>query len=194
VLPALSRWQERDHALLDGLLALGIQAQSVPGGCALIAGLVCSGLPTDRFSYLGCLPAPAPERRELLRGLAYEPYTLAWTVQDVDLAAVVGDIEAILGDSRKMALCWRDVVWRGLAGEAGEHLALMKNQPAPGTGFLFVQGSTTPQVWTEEQVRDEVGALLAQGISTRDAAQAVSLRSGWRKRAVYRIAVEMGAE
>lgn len=40
--------------------------ESVPGACALIAGLTASGLATDRFIFLGFLPHKSGQRRKVL--------------------------------------------------------------------------------------------------------------------------------
>jgi 16S rRNA (cytidine1402-2'-O)-methyltransferase len=188
VSPGLARWEKGDEAILDGLLARGIEVLAVPGGSALIAGLVRSGLPADRFFYLGTLPPSSQECRGLLRGVLREPYTMACAVEVADLAPALRDVEATLGGSRRMAACWGDEVWRGVASTPpGAGLA-------PDLCYLFVEGATEEQAWTEEQVRCEVSALLVQGASTRDAAQTIAQRSGWRRRAVYRIAVQMSDE
>jgi 16S rRNA (cytidine1402-2'-O)-methyltransferase len=41
----------------------GIQVSPVPGACALISGLICSGLPTDKFKFYGFI-AKHPEKRK----------------------------------------------------------------------------------------------------------------------------------
>jgi 16S rRNA (cytidine1402-2'-O)-methyltransferase len=43
-----------------------IEVTSIPGPCAFISALVCSGLPTDRFSFLGFLPKTSGKRMTML--------------------------------------------------------------------------------------------------------------------------------
>lgn len=43
-----------------------IQISPVPGPCAFISALVCSGLPTDRFGFFGFLPKKQGKKRETL--------------------------------------------------------------------------------------------------------------------------------
>ncbi len=54
----------------------GYTVTPVPGACAPIAALVVSGLPTDKFLYLGYLPHKAGDRRRFLKQIAGQPYTL----------------------------------------------------------------------------------------------------------------------
>jgi 16S rRNA (cytidine1402-2'-O)-methyltransferase len=187
-----------DMAFLQRLLAQGIEVLPVPGGSALIAALVRSGLPTDRFSYLGSLPSSSSARRDVLERVAYERHTLAWLTQVGDLHAVLRDVESALGDRRVVCAQFRQQeVWRGQVGEAQAWLAsaqLGVGSAPDSCYYVFVEGATQEQVWTDARVQAEVRALLARGESTRDAARVVAQRSGWRKRVVYQIAVEIGDE
>lgn len=54
----------------------GYQVRTVPGPCAAIAGLTVSGLPTDRFLFLGFLPAKAKARSDAIAEIAAVRATL----------------------------------------------------------------------------------------------------------------------
>lgn len=89
----------------------GIRVESVPGPSALISALVSSGLPTDKFLFLGFLPQKPGKRRKLLDELfrSFErskvvhfttiffeaPHKLVRTLGE--LQEVLGDIEIVLG-------------------------------------------------------------------------------------------------
>ena len=47
----------------------GFRVEPVPGACALVAGLIASGLPTDEFHFIGFLPHKSGQRRKQLEGL-----------------------------------------------------------------------------------------------------------------------------
>ncbi|KAB2659703.1 MAG: 16S rRNA (cytidine(1402)-2'-O)-methyltransferase [Verrucomicrobia bacterium] len=61
--PGISDPGER---VVRSALAAGFRVESVPGACALIAGLTASGLATDRFIFLGFLPHKSGQRRKVL--------------------------------------------------------------------------------------------------------------------------------
>lgn len=46
-----------------------IKVTPVPGASALLPALVCSGLPTDKFSFLGFIPKKDSKKREILDNL-----------------------------------------------------------------------------------------------------------------------------
>lgn len=47
----------------------GIKVESIPGASAVLTALVSSGLPTDKFLFLGFLPKKKGKREKLLQGL-----------------------------------------------------------------------------------------------------------------------------
>src|SRR5271170_4807295 len=47
----------------------GLRVESVPGPCALVAGLTASGLATDEFHFIGFLPHKSGQRRKQLEVL-----------------------------------------------------------------------------------------------------------------------------
>lgn len=47
----------------------GILVSPIPGACALIAGLVCSGLPTDKFEFYGFIPKKEGQKKKFFLSL-----------------------------------------------------------------------------------------------------------------------------
>jgi 16S rRNA (cytidine1402-2'-O)-methyltransferase len=56
----------------------GIAVIPVPGACAAIAALSVAGLPTDRFRFIGFLPAKTTQRKKVLQELAAVPETMVF--------------------------------------------------------------------------------------------------------------------
>ncbi|HEY4713382.1 MAG TPA: 16S rRNA (cytidine(1402)-2'-O)-methyltransferase, partial [Aquirhabdus sp.] len=54
----------------------GIRVVPIPGACAAISALSASGLPSDRFSFEGFLPAKTHARKQTLEGLKKDTRTL----------------------------------------------------------------------------------------------------------------------
>lgn len=52
--------------LVRAAIAAGIQTTPIPGPSAVIAGLSASGLPTDRFLFVGFLPKTEPKLQKVL--------------------------------------------------------------------------------------------------------------------------------
>lgn len=75
----------------------------IPGACALINGLIVSGIPTKEFSFYGFLPLNKKNRKEKLSQIRKEqktvilyeaPHKLQKTLQDI--LEEIGDIEACI--------------------------------------------------------------------------------------------------
>ena len=86
--------------LVRELRAQGFRVAPVPGACALIAALSCAGLPTDRFSFEGFLPAKAGARRERLQALAQDPRTLVFYEAPHRVLETLQDAAAVFGTNR----------------------------------------------------------------------------------------------
>ena len=61
------------YRVVRAVIAAGFRVLPVPGPSAIIAALSVSGLPTDRFTFEGFLPARGGPRRARLARLAGEP-------------------------------------------------------------------------------------------------------------------------
>src|SRR5947207_5336723 len=64
--PGISDPGER---VVKAAVAAGLRVETVPGPCALIAGLTASGLPADEFHFVGFLPHKSGQRRHQLEAL-----------------------------------------------------------------------------------------------------------------------------
>jgi len=180
----LAQWNEGDQAALRAVLAAGVEVLPVPGGTFWVGCLAASGLPSDRFTFVGRMPTPSEARRAQLQRLGEERHTLVWWVPAEALPAALRDAGDLLGD-RSAALCTADGIWRGKLRDAPSGMADV---------VLVVEGAGEEQAWTEERVREHVRQRLAEGTSTRDIARTVADAAGWPRRSVYDIALETSAE
>lgn len=90
------------YKLIRECLSLNIPVDSLPGPSSVITALTLSGLPPDKFTFLGYLPEKPGRRIEALKNLDKKttyivfvaPHKLLKTLQD--LKEVFGDIEVVL--------------------------------------------------------------------------------------------------
>lgn len=92
------------YGLVEACRAAGIKVTPIPGPCALIAALSVSGLPTERFSFEGFLPAKSKARQTRLASLAQETRTLVFYEAPHRLAAMLADAQAQWGAERQTCL------------------------------------------------------------------------------------------
>ncbi len=85
------------YKLVRAVIEAGHRVFPIPGASASLAGLVVSGLPTDRFLFAGFLPAKQNARRTTLEGLGGIEATLILYESGPRLAESLADMAAVLG-------------------------------------------------------------------------------------------------
>jgi 16S rRNA (cytidine1402-2'-O)-methyltransferase len=107
-----------------------IPVTTAPGPSALLAALVASGLPTDRFAFEGFLPRKSGERRRRLEAVAAEDRTLVWYCSPYQVRAVCQDLSELYPTHR--AVLARELTKlheQYLTGTGSELLAALPTEP-----------------------------------------------------------------
>jgi 16S rRNA (cytidine1402-2'-O)-methyltransferase len=81
-----------------------INVVPIPGACAAITALSVAGLPSDRFSYEGFLPAKTKARQDHLSALLNEPRTMIFYESTHRLLDTLQDMQAIWGGDKHIVL------------------------------------------------------------------------------------------
>ena len=181
------------YELIQQALAAGHQVSPIPGPSAPISALISSGLPADKFLYLGYLPRKSSTRKQFLMEIANLPFTLIFFVTPHRLEAALEDLLEVLGD-REMAV-GREITklheefFRGTISAA---LAHFTSTQIRGEITLVVTGQAnqTPS-WSEAQVRAAIKDQKAQGIPPSQIASQVASESKWPRRKIYQMTIEM---
>src|SRR3954470_18443024 len=85
------------YKLVRAARVAGHAVQTVPGPCAAIAALTLAGLPTDRFLFLGFLPAKAKARSDTIAEIAQLRATLIIYESGKRLGETLGALRKQLG-------------------------------------------------------------------------------------------------
>jgi 16S rRNA (cytidine1402-2'-O)-methyltransferase len=88
------------YALVRAALDAGIPVVPIPGASSLLAALTASGLPPDRFTFVGFLPRKRGARERLFEELADDPGTLIFLESPHRVARSLADAARVLGDRR----------------------------------------------------------------------------------------------
>ena len=99
------------RAAIDG----GHVVEAVPGASALLAALVVSGLPTDRFVMEGFLPRQGRDRTDRIAEVAREPRTVVLYEAPHRLARTLADLADACGPDRPVAVARELLTRRGFA-------------------------------------------------------------------------------
>lgn len=82
----------------------GVRVVPVPGACALVAALSASGLPTDKFHFIGFLPAKSGQRQQVLRDIPAGVGTLICYEAARRVQETLQDVIAVYGPQRQLML------------------------------------------------------------------------------------------
>ena len=181
------------YELVQAALAQGYEVVSIPGPSALTAALPASGLPTDRFLFLGFLPRKSGERRRLLESIQAQPATLIFFEAPHRLRASLIDMVELLGPERVVAVCREmtkihEEIWRGKLVEARQE---WQQREPRGEFTLVVSGANPAPAWDQDRVETALADRLAAGLSAKAAVGEVTTLCGWPKREVYALAQQI---
>jgi 16S rRNA (cytidine1402-2'-O)-methyltransferase len=168
----------------------------VPGPSALVAALSAAGLPTDRVTFAGFLPAKAGARRAALEQLKDRSDTLVFYEAPGRLEKLLAEALEILGD--REAVVHREITKlheeqiRGTLSELVEKLA---GKEIKGEVTVLIAGaSAQEQELTEAQLEGLIRAELDAGRSVKDVAAGLARDLGVSRKRVYALALRIEGE
>ncbi len=193
------------ETLVRAAVAAGVPVFPVPGANAALCALIASGLPAERFTFEGFLPAKAGQRRTRLEQLRAHllaaasdtptPPTLIFYEAPHRILETLGDVAAVFGPEHPVALA-RELTKlheEFLRGGAAEVLATLEARPAVRGemvlllgGVLHAPAQLSADAGQPISLADAVAAALRNGLSEKDALKQVAKARGLGKSEAYR--------
>jgi len=183
------------YRLVRACIDAGIPVIPLPGPSAPVAALSVSGLPTDRFVFVGFPPPRTAARRRFLEEIAAIPATLVimespkrLAASLVDMADVLGAREAVI--ARELTKMFEEVKRGPLdvlanayrdAGPAKGEITVVVAPPEPGDN-------------TDPNAVDELLAAAMATMSVRDAVDTVAAETRVARNLVYSRALALRQE
>lgn len=173
--------------------AQGIKVVSIPGPCAAIAALSAAGLPTDKFTFEGFLPAKAEARRNRLTELLHESRTMIFYEAPHRLYHALQSLQEVFGAERK-AVVARELTKMHetiLSNELGQLLAYYDSHQNELRGeiVILVAGVDEARSESKEVRPEEVLDVLLEELPLKQAASLASKITGERKNVLYEMAL-----
>ncbi len=170
--------------------------EPIPGASAIITALSIAGLPTNRFTFEGFLPAKSVGRNKILQENAKEPRTQVYYESSHRIAITIKAMLEIYGAERKVVLAREltklyEQVFRGNLSQLNEWI---NDDPLHQKGefVLMVEGH-------EEQTDDEVIEasssellkILLDELPVKQASSIAAKITGRKKNELYRLAMSL---
>lgn len=175
------------YRLVRDARAAGIPVIPVPGPSAAVAALSVSGLPIDRFLFVGFLPARAAARRRALEELAGVRETMVFYESPVRVVAAMADMAEVLGD-RDAFLCREATKLHEeyIRAPLSELRAALAGRSSVKGEFVLVVSGASDVGRSSEPVEVLFSRLTAEGKTRRAAVKEAARILGLPAREVYR--------
>jgi len=178
--------------LVHEAAALEIKIVPVPGASAMLAGLVASGLPSDRFLFAGFLPPKSRARVKAAEALRAVPATLIFYESGPRLPASLADLAAALGGDRQAAVAREltklfEETRRGSLSDLAAHYA----EAGPPKGEIVVLIGPPEQVEASEADIDAALTDALTRLPMKAAANEIAQVFGIAKREAYQRALDL---
>jgi len=181
-------------ALVAAARERAIQVVTIPGPNAVAASVSVSGIPGDRYLFLGFLPRKGSDRRRFLLTAAHSEWTVVIFEAPNRITQLLADLAEVCGPERLVAVSREltkvfEETRAGTLRELSDHYA-----EAPARGEVTVVLSGTGKQRVEEQAPDpteRAKTLLGEGLSRKDVAERLAEETGISRNTAYKLVNEL---
>lgn len=179
---------EMGRAVIDA----GLPVFTAPGASAVLAALTVSGLPTDRFAFVGFLAVSKQQRETEIAQLRDTPFTLVFYESPKRIHHMLGSLRDVLGGERQVVVC-RELTKKFEETQRGSLDAVIDaydGRVVKGELVVLVGRAGATEV-----VELDVETALRDAMKTmrvKDAATVVAGAMGLPRRQVYQTALGLG--
>lgn len=185
------------YQLVQAAHAAKVTVSPIVGASAAIAALSVAGLPSDRFSFIGFLPAKTHGRQKQLTALNSRTETLIFYEAPHRIITSLEDMATIFGAEREVTFCREltktfETVHKSTLGSLIEFVKADDNQQR-GEIVVVVAGVNVAQESDDISIHDKLLQRLLEDLSVKKAAALASDITGVKKNALYQRLLELQA-
>jgi len=181
------------YELVLAVIEAGHDVSPVPGPCAPIAALTASGLPADKFLYLGYLPRKSSQRKLTIEGVMSLPYSLVFLETPHRLRAALSELNIILGN-RRVAVAreltkLHEEIYRGKLADALQYFSA--HTPRGEFTIVVAGKETSEESWSDERLTSEIENYLKRDESPSSIASILAASTGMPRRELYNLIISV---
>ncbi len=180
------------YELGRAVIARDLPVTSAPGASAVLAALTVSGLPTDRFAFVGFLPATKQARETEIAQLRDLPFTLVFYESPKRIEEMLANLSEILGADRQAVVC-RELTKKFeevARGTLADLMSVFSGRRVKGELVVLVGRAGATEV-AEIDIADALRDAM-KTMRVKDAATVVAGALGLPRRQVYQMALRLG--
>lgn len=195
-LPAIS---DPGYDLVRMAVEQGAPVVPIPGANAALSALIASGLPTERFAFVGFLPREKKDQTKVLEGLQHVQDTLLFYESPHRVDKTLTRMAEVWGPERRVCLAREltkryEEFLRGTIAECLEHLA---QHPPQGEYCVIAEGASAESAkqaadgwWEAMTLGEHVEHYEGLGSDRKEAMKQAASDRGLSKRDVYNALLE----
>ena len=184
------------YQLVQAAHTADVKVSPIVGASAAIAALSVAGLPSDRFSFIGFLPAKTHGRQKQLSALKSRPETLIFYEAPHRIVASLEDMADVFGTDREVTYCREltktfETVYKTTLGDLIDFVKADDNQRRGEMVVVIAGVSVAPD--DDISVHDKLLQRLLEDMSVKKAASLAADITGVKKNALYQRLLELQA-
>lgn len=171
----------------------GIKVMPIPGANAALSALICSGIDTVKFTFIGFLPKTSKKRKELLETIKTRTETLIFYETPYHLKEMLKELKLVLGENRKASTCREltkkfEEFTRGSLGELVDYYN--ENEPR-GEFVVVVSGASVEDIEAKDIATESISPveyvqnLIDKGINKKEAMRMAAKALNMSRRDIY---------
>ncbi len=173
----------------------GVNVYTIPGPCAAVAALSVSGLPTDRFLFIGFLAPKSTARQKQLQDLLDEQATVVLYESPRRITGLLSDIQAVLGADKLVSVAKEltKTFERVLSGTVTSVLLQLESDLDLQRGEFVVMVAGVPRKKANDDTVDATTmawvTMAQEHLPLKKACALVSEMTGVKKNLLYKTAL-----
>lgn len=176
----------------------GVRVVPVPGPCALIAALCCAGLPTDKFHFIGFLPAKSGQRQQVLKDIPSGVGTVICYEAARRVIDTLHDVIAVYGPERELVLAKEltKTFEHFEHGTAAQIIAWLEQDPQRCQGEMVLMIAPPAEKAADDinPVAQQTLRLLMAELPLKKAAALTAEIHGEKKNALYKLGLSWSGQ
>lgn len=176
----------------------GVRVVPIPGPCALIAALCCAGLPTDKFHFIGFLPAKSGQRQQVLKELPQGVGTVICYEAARRVIDTLNDVIAVYGPERELVLAKEltKTFEHFEHGTAMQIIAWLEQDPQRCQGEMVLMIAPPAEKAADDisAVAQQTLRLLMAELPLKKAAALTAEIHGEKKNALYKLGLSWSGQ
>jgi 16S rRNA (cytidine1402-2'-O)-methyltransferase len=175
--------------LVAAVRAAGYKVVPIAGPCALVAALSVAGVATDKFTFMGFLPAKTSHRCQMLASIQALTHTHVFYESPHRILASIADMLQVLGADRQLVIAREltktyETVKAGTLSQVQDWLLADSNQQR-GEFVVIVHGAKTPESAAMDAETDNLLQVLLAELPIKKAASVAAKLTNHKKKALY---------